>query len=84
MELYMGMPGHAAFIRTTRTVFAHDAFLSGSVPMAALEFGQSSAPMDPQHAAIIGSMACRPEVVFPYGFPTPGNYRVIVQMKHGE
>jgi hypothetical protein len=24
-----------------------------------------------------------PEADFPYGFPTPGDYRVIVQMKHG-
>ena len=23
-----------------------------------------------------------PEADFPYGFPSPGNYRVIVQMKH--
>jgi hypothetical protein len=24
------------------------------------------------------------EVSFPYGFPTPGRYRIFIQMKHGE
>ena len=24
------------------------------------------------------------EVNFPYGFPTPGPYRIFIQMKHGE
>jgi len=76
----MGMPGHAAFIKNDGTVFAH-VHPSGSVPMAALELANPSAPMD--HSMHHMDMALPPEVVFPYGFPTPGNYRVIVQMKHG-
>jgi len=31
------------------------------------------------------SQAALPNSVgFPYGFPTPGRYRIFVQMKHGE
>src|SRR5262249_55566518 len=39
LELYMGMPGHAAFVRTDLSVFAH-VHPSGSVPMAALALAQ--------------------------------------------
>jgi hypothetical protein len=77
MELYMGMPGHAAFVRDDFQVFAH-VHPSGSVPMAALgllQAGDMSA-MHAMHAA--GTPA---EVSFPYGFPKPGDYRIIVQVK---
>jgi len=77
-ELYMGMLGHAAFVKDDGTVFAH-VHPSGSVPMAALELANPQ-PMD--HAAMHMDSALPPEVVFPYGFPTPGDYRVVVQMKH--
>src|ERR1700760_2832345 len=43
MELYMGMLGHAAFVRSDRTVFAH-IHPSGSVPMAALALTQTANP----------------------------------------
>ena len=39
LELYMGMPGHAIFVRRDRKVFAH-VHPSGSAPMAAMEIGQ--------------------------------------------
>ena len=42
VELYMGMPGHAAFVRSDRSVFAH-VHPSGSVPMASLSLTQNSA-----------------------------------------
>ena len=80
MELYMGMLGHAAFVSTDRTVFAH-VHPSGSVPMPALQLAQ---PADP-HAGHMGMMmmeAGLPAAVsFPYGFPKAGAYRIFVQMK---
>ena len=39
LELYMGMPGHAVFVRRDRRVFAH-VHPAGSAPMAALAIGQ--------------------------------------------
>jgi hypothetical protein len=86
MELYMGMPGHAAFLKDDGAVFAH-VHPSGSVPMAALMLANPAPEMDhsAMHFMDSGSMAASlpPEVAFPYGFPAPGNYRIIVQMKHG-
>ncbi|MEX2262634.1 MAG: hypothetical protein WD696_11825 [Bryobacteraceae bacterium] len=74
LELYMGMPGHAAFVRTDRSVFAH-VHPSGSVPMAALSI------VDP-HAGHNMHTASRPSTIsFPYGFPQPGDYRIFVQVK---
>jgi hypothetical protein len=77
MELYMGMLGHAAFISSDRSVFAH-IHPSGSVPMAALQIAQPDNP----HAGHMMMQAGLPaEVSFPYGFPKPGAYRIIVQVK---
>jgi hypothetical protein len=75
LELYMGMPGHAVFIRRDRTVFAH-VHPSGSAPMAALEL---AAPPNQSHAH--HDPALPPGVSFPYGFPEPGDYRIFVQVK---
>jgi hypothetical protein len=81
LELYMGMPGHAVFVRRDRRVFAH-VHPSGSAPMAALEIGaRSLAP-----AAAASPHAHRPgvlpaDVTFPYGFPEAGEYRIFVQVK---
>jgi len=80
MELYMGMAGHAAFVRTDLTVFAH-VHPSGSVPMAALSLTEFH-PQAAHTMAGMANMANVPAVVsFPYGFPRPGDYRVIVQVK---
>jgi hypothetical protein len=97
-QLYMGMLGHAAFVKTDGTVFAH-IHPSGTVAMAALMMAQD------ENSASSGSSTTNsmPEmdmsrmpgmamsgnhlpasVSFPYGFPTPGPYRIFVQMKHGE
>jgi hypothetical protein len=97
--LYMGMLGHAAFIKDDGTVFAH-IHPSGTVAMAALMMAeQQNAPAPSQPATSAPAspnamdMANMPgmtmpadhlpsSVSFPYGFPTPGRYRIIVQMKH--
>ncbi|MBZ5602661.1 MAG: hypothetical protein LAO79_10180 [Acidobacteriia bacterium] len=75
-ELYMGMLGHAAFVKNDGSVFAH-VHPSGSVPMAALALAN---PSQAEHMHMQPGLP--PEADFPYGFPSPGNYRVIVQMKH--
>jgi len=83
MEFYMGMPGHAAFVRDDFQVFAH-VHPSGSAPMAAVAIAQAQvgggdASMQGMHA--MHSMGLPAEVSFPYGFPQPGNYRIFVQVK---
>ena len=77
LELYMGMPGHAIFIRRDRQVFAH-VHPSGSAPMAAMAIAMPSS--HPQHTATPASPST---VTFPYGFPRPGAYRIFVQVKRG-
>jgi hypothetical protein len=75
LALYMGMLGHAAFVKTDGTVYAH-VHPSGSAPMAAMKLAQGPSPI------MCGLPGDANEVVFPYGFPSLGAYRIIVQMKH--
>jgi hypothetical protein len=75
LELYMGMPGHAVFVRRDRRVFAH-VHPSGSAPMAAIEIAMPSRS-EHEHA----EAALPATVSFPYGFPEPGDYRIFVQVK---
>jgi hypothetical protein len=75
---YLGMAGHAAFVKTDGTVFAHT-HPEGSAAMQALMLangggGEEMAGMD---------MPVAPVVEFPYGFPSSGRYRIFIQMKHG-
>jgi hypothetical protein len=83
-ELYMGMPGHAAFMKNDGTVFAH-IHPAGSVSMAALMVANPSMQNHSmQHMMDSMPMNGLPaEVSFPYAFPKPGDYRIIVNMKHG-
>jgi hypothetical protein len=77
LELYMGMPGHAVFIKRDRRVFAH-VHPGGSVSAATLSI--ASAPRT-EHR---GHHAALPSVVsFPYGIPEEGEYRIFVQVKRG-
>jgi hypothetical protein len=79
LQLYMGMQGHAAFVKTDRTAFAH-VHPSGSVPMAALSLTATGA--DPHAGHNMGTGTNLPaEVSFPYGLPQSGDYRIYVQVK---
>jgi len=88
--LYMGMLGHAAFLKTDGSVFAH-IHPNGSMSMAALMMANSDSQM--QHSTSedanmpgMAMVAASPpaSVSFPYGFPSGGRYRIVVQMKHGQ
>ena len=94
LELYMGMPGHAIFVRHDRRVFVH-VHPSGSAPMAAMSIGQRSLSAQPtpdqwpapeapaSRGAHVGHhrSGLPATVSFPYGFPEPGDYRIFVQVK---
>lgn len=92
LELYMGMPAHAVFVRRDRRVFAH-VHPAGSASMAALAIGQrgltdvgagssqSEGVASDPHAHL--STALPATVSFPYGFPEAGDYRIFVQVKRG-
>ncbi len=80
-QLYLGMPGHAMVLKLDRTVFAH-LHPTGTVPMAALEVAaQGQLGQDPHALHRLHSPAMPSVVGFPYGFPSPGRYRLFVQMK---
>ncbi len=90
MALYMGMLGHAAFLRSDGKVFAH-IHPSGTASMAAMILaqrptlgGQKAASMAMPMPTDGASGALPNRVGFPYGFPTPGKFRIFVQMKHGD
>jgi hypothetical protein len=74
---YMGMQGHAAFVRSDRSVFAH-VHPSGTVPMAALGLTAEAGAQAGHQMTHSGLPA---EVSFPYGFPKAGAYRIFVQVK---
>jgi hypothetical protein len=76
LEPYMGMLGHAAFVRRDGSTFAH-VHPSGSVPMASLQ------ALDGSAAQALHAMGGATEVAFPYGFPRAGDYRIFVQVKRG-
>jgi hypothetical protein len=92
MEPYMGMVGHAEFVRSDLSVFAH-VHPAGSVSMAALGLAQAGLPGSADSAQMQMPMSTPtsmpmpesgplpPEVRFPFGFPQPGDYRIFVQIK---
>jgi hypothetical protein len=87
MALYMGMQGHAAFIKTDGSTFAH-IHPTGTVAMAAFMMANPPEQVKGMDMPGMPGMAMKAEAIpnmvgFPYGFPTAGTYRIFVQMKHG-
>ena len=95
VQPYLGMAGHAAFVKADGSVFAHT-HPEGSAAMPAMMLANPGAsdmaamPMESSSddAGKQVDGAHRPEpldpiVEFPYGFPAGGRYRIFVQMKHG-
>ncbi len=89
MQSYMGMAGHAEFVSSDMSVFAH-IHPAGSVSMAAVELAKASPTGEGEGRMMSSSMrmsmmmapsAVPPEVSFPYGFPKAGEYRIFVQIK---
>src|SRR5580658_5373091 len=92
MQPYMGMAGHAEFVSSDMSVFAH-IHPAGSASMAALRLANASpnntviiSGVGPDLLAPMAGMAMpagplEPEVSFPYGFPKAGEYRIFVQVK---
>jgi hypothetical protein len=84
MQLYLGMAGHAAFVKADGSTFAHT-HPSGSAAMPAMMLAdESMMPNMDMSSASMMSGPLSPTVEFPYGFPSSGRYRVFVQMKHGD
>ena len=78
LELYMGMPGHAVFIRRDRRVFAH------VHPSRIGADGRDGDRGAVERGARPSRTRALPATVsFPYGFPEPGDYRIFVQVKRG-
>jgi hypothetical protein len=78
LDPYMGMAGHAAIVRDDGGLFAH-IHPTGSVPMAALAVAAGAA--DPHAGHPMPTAALPAEVAFPFRFPNPGRYRIIVQIR---
>jgi hypothetical protein len=86
MQPYLGMSGHAAFVKTDGTAFAHT-HPDGSAAMPAMMLANASEAAPAMDMPDMPGMAqssdpVSPTVEFPYGFPSPGRYRIFIQMKH--
>jgi hypothetical protein len=96
MQPYLGMAGHAAFVKTDGTAFAHT-HPDGSAAMPAVMLANESSGGNESSGVSMGAMPgmadpnamnmpadpVSPTVTFPYGCPSSGTYRIFIQMKHG-
>ncbi len=89
LEPYMGMLGHAAVLRHDGSVFVHlhpagSINLTAQARFAAAEAADVGSGTTPAHA--MGTHAAREPadtVAFPFVFPRPGAWRIVVQVKIG-
>ena len=89
LEPYMGMLGHAAVLRHDGSVFVHlhpagSINLTAQARFAAAEVAQAGSVATPAHA--MGMHAAdepASAVAFPFVFPRPGTWRIVVQVKVG-
>jgi hypothetical protein len=76
LQPYMGMLGHAVIRRSDGSVFTH-LHPMGTISMAAQAlYLEPAATREPMISATATN-----EVLFPYAFPQPGDYRVWVQVR---
>ena len=89
LEPYMGMLGHAAVLRHDGSVFVHlhpagSINLTAQARFAAAEAAEAGADTMPAHAMGMHAAAARASTVaFPFVFPRPGAWRIVVQVKIG-
>jgi hypothetical protein len=83
MKPYLGMAGHAAFVKDDGTTFAHT-HPDGSAAMPAMMMANGEEQEMPGMDMSTKTPPLSPVVEFPYGFPSAGRYRIFIQMKHGE
>jgi hypothetical protein len=98
VQPYLGMAGHAAFVKEDGTAFAHT-HPDGSAAMPAMLLANPASANGMASTAMPGkggmddmsamadmtqpaATSLSPTVEFPYGFPSPGRYRIFIQMKH--
>jgi hypothetical protein len=68
LELYMGMPGHAIFVRRDRKVFAH-VHPSGSAPMAAMQIAMPAPGEHALHDMNSGQLQSQSQTLATVTFP---------------
>lgn len=84
LRLYLGMAAHLALVKKDFSVFSH-IHPYGNISMAAFEMAQSSLlptggdVLRSSHANETGRAAVPAEFSFPFGFPSAGDYRLILQ-----
>lgn len=81
---YLGMAAHLGVVKTDFSVFAH-IHPTGNISMAAYEMALSSLVRNPSDVVVSAhseGKEAKSEVSFPFGFPSAGRYRLILQFGH--